>query len=578
MISKVLVLAGIASDGFQGDPVLGRFSDTTRRFLTDMLGDSDPDFLRGTYRYEQSAQFSPFSPGENVRTRKVCEAGVGPILAHEAKLASFDAEFAQIADFFRYGPDGLVVSDHWVDVLDDVEVVALSTTLVLTTPALFDMLSCLKEHGKIVIVGGVLVNKLQSSVLATLPFDYCLKTEAEGRFSTILKRLSGQVKDDSEFERIPGLLWRSGEELHSSDAAFELVDFANIRAMPSRQWVRERAGVYQYESVRGCPFRCEFCDYPFLMGNSKFRMKSAETIFSEWTELYELGVRHIDAFDSLFTVPRKRAIRLAELLIESGLSQHLTWGCFARSTELADPAFVELMKQGGCRFVFLGIESGSQEILDAMHKLTTVAGNAGAIGNCNNTGIYTSSGILVGFPGERDDTIAQTREFLAEHSSPSVHVFVWVPDVTVSSPVPIMQPAQVAKYGIIAASGRSSYGAKFWGRNIEFDMRTHWSHKSMDQAQALHHASAISNDLRSGRIKGEDFSFAPYRSWVQHPRLLASGMNFDHQVSFSRGLKQLFNGYVEGQSKSQIRAQVPAWLDASGLQASAPGPLLAVAN
>jgi radical SAM superfamily enzyme YgiQ (UPF0313 family) len=562
---KLLVLAGMTPDGFQGDPVVHQFSGSTDRFLSGMFGTSDVVDLGRRYRYgSPDGAYSPFALLESPGIRRTCQTGVGPILSAEAHEAGFETEFAPIADFFEVNPQGYGIAPHWREVFAGFEVVALSTTFVLKVPTLAAMLDCLKAAGKTVIVGGVLVNKMMNSTLAGLSFDYCLKTEAEGRFRVILKHLL-EVASDSELESVPGLLWRDGGVLKVSGAPFALVPFTEQRAMPTRAWVAERGGVYQYESVRGCPFRCEFCDYPYLMGNKSFRMKSAETIFSEWNELHALGVRHIDALDSLFTVPKKRAVRLAELLISSGLAEELTWACYARATELADRSFAELMRRAGCRYIFIGIESGSQAILDNMKKLTTVDDNSAAIDNCNDVGIYTSAGILVGFPGETRETIEETKRFLVLHSTPSVHVFVWIPDFTEGSPVPVMLPDRIKRYGISGDIKPAVYETIIWGERISFELRTRWRHQTMSQYEALTHASEISAMLRSDEIRGEDFSFAPYRSAIQHPALLAAKMEFAHQVAFTRGWKQLYSRFLDGTSLPLLRAEVPAWLAASGV-------------
>lgn len=462
----------------------------------------------------------------------------------------------------------ITIAEHWTDALADYGIVALSTTFVLKFSTLRGMVDALKAHGLVVIIGGVLANKLGDLSLWTVGFDYCLKTEAEGRLRVMLEHAAGR-RPDSDLEQIPGLLWRAGRQVKKSPADFVLVDFGSAEAssttLPSARWIADRGGVVQYESVRGCPFRCEFCDYPYLMGNKSFRMKSAELIFAEWQELHARGARHIDALDSLFTVPKKRAVKLAELLIASGLSQELTWAFYARATELADPEFAALLQRSGCRYIFLGIESGSQVILDNMKKLTKVGDNAKAIRNCNDVGLYTSSGILVGFPGETEETIADTKAFLAEQSSPSVHVFVWIPDFTEGSPVPIMQPDRLQRFGISGKVNPSMYRKSVWGKPVDFHLRTEWTHSSMSQEAALDHALDIGRLARAGSIWGEDFSFAPYRALLKHPSVLASRMSYADQSRFAIDMKHVFDAYLRGDN-DDVAQRARQGLDKAGLE------------
>ena len=234
--------------------------------------------------------------------------------------------------------------------------------------------------------------------------------------------------------------------------------------------------------------------------------------------------------------------------------------------ELADPTFVESLVDSGCRYIFLGVESGAQVILDNMKKLTTVEQNECAIRACNEVGIYTSSGILVGFPGETEATVAETIELLHRHASPSVHVFVWIPDFDEDSSIPIMQPDRRERFSIASAAGTATYPVTLWGEQIPFELRTRWSHATMTQEQALEQATSISEAIRVGDIKAEDFSFAPQRSLIRHPSELAARMSFAAQRKFALWLQSLYKKFLEGQPTHRLHTEVPNWLAGCGLR------------
>lgn len=567
---RVLILAGMSRDGFQGDPIVDGFAGETAAFCGAVFGDAMAGRLGQEIVYRSGSgdelAFSPFQTQPVPGVRQVCQTGVGPILAAEARAAGFHSDFASLHDFFVDDEEcRFAIAQHWLEPLSAYDIVALSTTFVLKFETLRAMVDALKAKGKIVILGGVLANKLGDLSLRTLSFDYCLKTEAEGRLRVILEHCTG-VQTDEALDTLPGLLWRANASMKKSSANFSLIDFEANSVLAETQWIVDRGGVVQYESVRGCPFRCEFCDYPYLMGNKTFRMKSADQIFEEWRELYGRGARHVDALDSLFTVPKKRATRLAELLISSGLAQRLTWACYARATELADAEFVSLLQRAGCRYVFLGIESGSQLILNNMRKVTKVADNAKAIRNCNSVGLYASCGILVGFPGETETTIAETKAFLGEQSSPSVHVFVWIPDFTEGTPVPIMQEDRVARFGIRGKGSQGAYTKVVWGKSVDFPLRTEWAHSSMTQERALEHALDIGRLARAGHIWGEDFSFAPYRTLLKHPAILAARMAYAHQAEFAIGMKYAYDAYIRGSPIAHVVQRMKACMSKAQLE------------
>ena len=75
----------------------------------------------------------------------------------------------------------------------------------------------------------------------------------------------------------------------------------------------KRYRMIYYESVRGCPYRCNFCNYPYLFSDNRFRYKSARRMVEEWEHyLNTLDMDYITCLDSLFTVPRARLIEFCQ--------------------------------------------------------------------------------------------------------------------------------------------------------------------------------------------------------------------------------------------------------------------------
>ncbi len=166
-----------------------------------------------------------------------------------------------------------------------------------------------------------------------------------------------------------------------------------------------------YESVRGCPYRCSFCNYPYLFDDQKFRKKSAEKMADDWGYyVREMGVKYITCLDSLFTIPQKRLVEFCNLLIERDIQ--VKWICYARADDLADEAITALMKKAGVHQVQIGIESGNQQQLDNMNKRCSVDSNYKALENCRKHGITTIVSFVIGFPGETRASLEETLQFI----------------------------------------------------------------------------------------------------------------------------------------------------------------------
>ena len=247
----------------------------------------------------------------------------------------------------------------------------------------------------------------------------------------------------------------------------------SLDALPAPDWSLaeqvhgRRFQAVSYESVRGCPFRCAFCNYPFLFDDSRYRTRSAEAIDRDWARLEAAGVRWISALDSLFTVPRRRVEALCQRLIARG--SRVRWLCYARADDLCDPSLVQLMAEAGCVQVQIGAESGSQAQLDRMNKRCTVEQNLGALARCREAGVTSLVTLIVGFPGETAATADATLELLRQGQPDLCFIS---PFSTKFTALPILEPAARARHGLVTEEGgASSFPA--------------WRHASMDVAEAI---------------------------------------------------------------------------------------------
>jgi hypothetical protein len=222
-----------------------------------------------------------------------------------------------------------------------------------------------------------------------------------------------------------------------------------------------------YESVRGCPYRCAFCDYPFLFDDNKFRMRSAKKIAADWALMTAQGIEFIVCLDSLFTMPKRRLVELCELLIERQVN--VEWLCYARADDLEDVAVTELMRRAGCRSVNVGVESGSQLILDNMNKRSTVAANGIGIRNARAAGIRVTANFVVGFPGETPETLAETLAFIETYRPDACGVY---PLNLGSAVAPILGEASRRRFGL-----RTAYDGRV--------QNPHWAHDTMTVVEAI---------------------------------------------------------------------------------------------
>lgn len=190
--------------------------------------------------------------------------------------------------------------------------------------------------------------------------------------------------------------------------ARHLVDWSKYKR--GIYWGNERlASAVSAISSRGCPHRCVFCGSHVVFGR-RTRFRSIPDVISEVTHVKDtLGVRGFNFHDDTFCLDPKRVIELSNEFAK----QDIVWRCLSRANTMTEPV-LKAMEAGGCKELILGVESGSQTILNNLHKDTTVKQNLEAMKMIKKAGIQLKVGIIVGSPGETKETVEETKKLLKE--------------------------------------------------------------------------------------------------------------------------------------------------------------------
>ena len=155
---------------------------------------------------------------------------------------------------------------------------------------------------------------------------------------------------------------------------------------------------------RGCPYTCKWCSTA-VYGQS-YRRRPAQLVAQELRMLKEeYNPDTIWFVDDVFTVSHKWLRSFHEEVIQQDAI--IPFECITRAERITDEV-LQLLKESGCYRIWIGAESGSQKIVDAMDRRVDVGVVQSAINNANALGIETGTFIMLGYPGEDKKDIQET--------------------------------------------------------------------------------------------------------------------------------------------------------------------------
>ncbi|MFQ6082110.1 MAG: B12-binding domain-containing radical SAM protein [Candidatus Aminicenantia bacterium] len=172
----------------------------------------------------------------------------------------------------------------------------------------------------------------------------------------------------------------------------------------------------------GCPFTCEFC----VAGSMNYQYRNIDNVIQELKHLQALGVKEIMFNDPTFTVSKKRTSELCQKMMDNGLD--FTWLCNAHVSNI-DEDLISKMSEAGCHTLMIGVESGTDEILEKYSKKTTRDKIKNAFKICKKYKVKTLAYFIIGLPGETRESILETISFAKELDCDFASFTVITPDI-----------------------------------------------------------------------------------------------------------------------------------------------------
>lgn len=295
-------------------------------------------------------------------------------------------------------------------------------------------------------VMGYLPSHFPKETLGHVQADLILRGEPE----CTLREVAESLRQNRGFEGIAGLAWREGKSVHI-DQDRPRMKAAELNALPPPARDLAKTGLYRepflskpfttYQAGRGCPFGCIYCTASY---GSEYVVRSPERVVAEIEDTRrQLGVRHFRFIDDTFAINLEWTREFVERMVATRCPYD--WVCLTR-VDLMTPERMALLRRAGCRRLFVGIESGSQKVLDYYHKRFQVKQTPEALANARRAGLEVVGYFVVGSPIETEDDYRQTVELGLSLDLDMVSVYPMMPYPGTASFAGTREPVSFSLY------------------------------------------------------------------------------------------------------------------------------------
>jgi anaerobic magnesium-protoporphyrin IX monomethyl ester cyclase len=240
----------------------------------------------------------------------------------------------------------------------------------------------------------------------------------EGEETTF--ELYNAIMSEGNFHEVNGIAFFESNHVIQTQARTKFKELDEL-PLPNREAINMQSYLETWKNnhgessmtistQRGCPYTCKWCSTA-VYGQS-YRRRPAHQVAAEMKMLKEqYNPDAIWFVDDVFTISHKWLTAFHEEVVKQ--KAQIRFECITRAERLNDE-ILRLLKEAGCFRIWIGAESGSQEIIDAMDRRVDVNHVKKIIQDTNAMGIETGTFIMLGYPGETEKNIDETIQYLKE--------------------------------------------------------------------------------------------------------------------------------------------------------------------
>ena len=352
---------------------------------------------------------------------------------HGYEVALFDAMLAESEDEWAIALDQH--KPQYAILYEDNFNYLSKMCLLRMREAAFKMIQMARSRGCTVILCGADATD-HYSIYLEKGADYCLLGEGEVTLVELLNQLS--AGNESEAAQVVGVVSARTLVLSAVEGlqvkrrpditdlnqlpfpAWDLVDVEKYRSI----WLK-RHGYFSMNMVttRGCPYHCNWCAKPIW--GQRYNSRSPENVVAEMKWLKEnYAPDHIWFADDILGLKPGWIEKFATLSLEADAV--IPFKCLQRA-DLVNEKTAAALARAGCKTVWIGAESGSQKILDAMDKGDTVEDIYDAARMLQLNGIEVGFFLQFGYPGETWADVQKTLKMVRECAPDDIGISVSYP-------------------------------------------------------------------------------------------------------------------------------------------------------
>lgn len=285
-------------------------------------------------------------------------------------------------------------------------------TNLMTRRHVLAIMQMARDVGARVVLGGPEATNYREEYFAR-GADVIVVGEGEQTLADLLPHL--RAHGLSALEGIDGIVYRDAGGAIVETGGRHLERDLDARPFPDREAIDIERYISTWErhhgvrsvsliTARGCPYRCQWCSHS-VFGIS-YRHRSPENVIEELRQIRDAyRPDQVWYADDVFTMNFRWLDRFSQLLDDNGM--HFPFESISREDRLTEDV-VKTLKRMGCYRLWIGAESGSQRILDAMQRRTDAARMRRMIEMVQDHGIRAGTFIMVGYEGETARDIAAT--------------------------------------------------------------------------------------------------------------------------------------------------------------------------